>query len=134
MEFTRYDILRREDKSAIWLETSANLQTAKSRMTEIVSFWPGKYEVVEHHSQRVVASAVRPALSGVTLARIREDSHKLFLATYEWLLAPAPLLAGLATYTRMQKYARNWYRASRAWLCAPVARVQAVRDTSVDSY
>jgi hypothetical protein len=134
MEFARYDILRRGESSAIWLETSADLKTAKSRIKEIVSFWPGRYEVIEHHSQRIVASAASSTHVGVTLARMREYAHKSFLATYEWLLAPAPLLAGLATYTRMQKYARDGYRTSHAWLCAPVARVQAVRDTSVDSY
>lgn len=128
MEFTRYDIVRKKDKSAIWLETSADLYTAKSRMKEIVSFWPGRYEVVEHHSQRIVAAAASPTYLGVTVARVRGFAHKSFLTTYEWLLAPAPLLAGLATYTRMQEYARDWYRASHAWLSAPVARVQAYRS------
>src|SRR5260370_23977143 len=38
---TPYDILRREVSSAIWLETSPDLVTAKSRIKEIASFWPG---------------------------------------------------------------------------------------------
>jgi hypothetical protein len=61
MEATRYDILRRENpKAAIWLESSADLNTAKSRIKQIVSFWPGRYEVIEHASQRVVAEVARP--------------------------------------------------------------------------
>jgi hypothetical protein len=128
MEFTRYDILRREDKSAIWLETSADLKTAKSRMKEIVSFWPGRYEVVEHDSQRIVAAAASSTHLSVALTRTQEYAQKSFLTTCEWLLAPAPLVAGLAVYTRMQKYTRDWYRASLAWLCAPVARAQAYRS------
>jgi hypothetical protein len=128
MDFARYDIVRREDKSAIWLETSADLNTAKSRIKEIVSFWPGSYEVVEQPSQRIVAAAASSSQVSVALARMREYALKCFLATYEWLLGPAPLVAGLATYANIQKYTRDWYRASLAWLCSPATRAHAYRS------
>jgi hypothetical protein len=128
MQFIRYDIVRREDKSAIWLETSADLPTAKTRIKEIVSFWPGRYEVIEHHSQRIVAGAASSSRLDVTLTRLREYAHRSFLSTYEWLLAPVPLVAGLAIYPSLQKYSRDWYRASLIWLCAPMARIQAYRS------
>src|ERR1700737_2751096 len=121
MEPTRYDILRRENrKSAIWLETSADLNTAKSRIKEIVSFWPGRYGVVEHPSQRVIAEVVRPAGLGVPLRRIRDYARKSFWSAYDWLMAPAPSVAGLAAYTRMQKYAGECYRTSSEWLWGPI--------------
>jgi hypothetical protein len=128
MEFTEFDILRREDKGAIWLETSADLINAKSRIKEIVSFWPGRYEVVDHHSQRIVAAVGSPTNLRVPLTRLREYAHQSLFTIYGWLLSPLPLVAGLATYTRMQKHARDWYRTSHAWLCAPSGRVQAYRS------
>ena len=129
MEATRYDILRRENpKAAIWLESSADLNTAKSRIKQIVSFWPGKYEVIEHASQRVVAEVARPAGLDVSLGRMREYARKSFWSACEWLMAPAPSVAGLAAYTRMQKYAWDCYRTSSEWLWAPIARVQAYRS------
>jgi len=126
MEVSRYDILRREDTAAFWLETSADLNTAKTRIKEIVSFWPGRYEIIDNRSQRIVAAVASPTRFGVPFARMREYTQKAALATYGWLLAPVPLVAGLAIYTRMQKYARDWYRTSHAWLCAP-ARVRVNR-------
>jgi hypothetical protein len=119
MEPTRYDILRREDHAAIWLETSLDLHAAKSRIKQIVSFWPGRYEVVEHQSQRIVAAVAAHSRLRAPLRLLRESGRKSFWLTYEWLMAPAPGVAGLAAYTRMQKYARDGYRASCEWLCAP---------------
>jgi hypothetical protein len=129
MEPTRYDILRREnDRVAIWLETSADLNTAKSRIKRIVSFWPGRYEVVEHHSQQIVAAVGGPTRLRVSLRRMRERARGSFWASYEWLLAPAPRVADLAAYKGMQKYARDCYRTSCEWLCASMALVQAYRS------
>ena len=127
MEVGRYDILRREDTAAVWLETSADLNSAKCRAKEIVAFWPGRYEVVDHRSQQIVATVASPTRLGVALALLREYTQKASLATYGWLLSPVPLVAGLAIYTRMQKYTRDWYRTSHAWLCAPAVRVRVNR-------
>jgi hypothetical protein len=128
MEPTPYDILRRQDNTAIWLETSPDLLTAKSRIKKIVSFWPGKYEVVDHQSQRIVASISTATGPRAYLKRMRATAGKSFWTSYEWLLAPAPRVAGLAAYMRMQKYARAWYWSSCDWLGAPVARVHANRS------
>ena len=128
MEPTPYDILRRQDNTAIWLETAPDLLTAKSRIKKIVSFWPGKYEVVEQRSQRIVASISTPAGLRVYLKRMRDSAGKSFWTTYEWLLAPAPRVAGLAAYSRMQDRVRGWYGSSYDWLWAPVARVHGNRS------
>jgi len=124
METTWYDILRREVSTAIWLETSPDLHTAKSRMKKIASFWPGRYEVVDHQSQRIVAAVATPLGLRASLKYIGECVRKSFWISYDWLLAPAPRVAGLAAYTRLQKYARGCYRTSREWLLAPMARVR----------
>jgi hypothetical protein len=123
METTGYDLVKREDKSTIWLETAGDLNSAKSRIKQIASFWPGRYEVVEQQSQRVVAASASSARLRVALAGMREYANKFIWASYEWLLAPAPVVAGLAAYTRMQKYARTGCRRSYAWLRAPMAHV-----------
>ena len=124
METTWYDILRREVSTAIWLETSPDLHTAKSRTKKIASFWPGRYEVVDHQSQRVVATVATPSGVRAPLKYIGECVRRSFWISYDWLLAPAPGIAGLAAYTRLQKYARDCYRTSCEWLFAPMARVR----------
>jgi len=124
METTRYDILRREVSTAIWLETSPDLHTAKSRIKKIASFWPGRYEVVDHQSQRVVATVATPSGLRAPLKYIGECVRKSFWISYDCLLAPAPGIAGLAAYTRLQKYALGCYRTSCEWLFAPMARVR----------
>src|SRR3977135_716659 len=98
MEVSRYDILRREDTAAVWLETAADLNIAKCRVKQIVTFWPGRYEGVDHRSQRIVSPVGSPTRLGVPLALLREYAQKASLATYGWLLSPVPLVAGLAIY------------------------------------
>ena len=123
MEVTGYDIVKREGKCAIWLESAADLNSAKSRIKQILSFWPGNYEVVEQGSQRVVAATAGSVRMQVALRGTREYANKFVWASYEWLLAPAPSIAGLAAYTRTQAYARNCYRWSFQWLRGPMGRV-----------
>ena len=123
MQPTRYDILRREDNAAIWLETSADLNAAKCRIKKIVSFWPGRYEVVDHQSQRIVAAVATPSPLRAPFRRIRESAGKSLCTGYAWLLAPAPRVPDLISYKRLHTYARNCYRTSWGWLSSPAGRV-----------
>jgi hypothetical protein len=123
MQPTRYDILRRDDKAAIWLETLADLNAAKSRIKKIVSFWPGSYEVVDYQSQRIVAAVATPSPLRAPFRRFRQSAGKSFSAGYAWLLTPVPSLADLASYKRLHGYARNCYRTSWGWLCSPAGRL-----------
>jgi hypothetical protein len=41
MNSRRYDIVRKDDKSAIWLEAASDLSTAESRIAELELCWPG---------------------------------------------------------------------------------------------
>src|SRR6267378_1773069 len=76
METTRYDILRREVSTAIWLETSPDLHTAKSRIKKIASFWPGRFEVIDRQSQRIVAAVATPSTLHAPLKYMRECLRK----------------------------------------------------------
>jgi hypothetical protein len=51
----RYDIVRREnEKSAFWLEGAAELSDAKTRVEQLLSFWPGEYQIFDLETKEVV--------------------------------------------------------------------------------
>ncbi len=51
----RYDIVRREsEKAAFWLEGATELSAAKSRVEELLSFWPGEYQIFDLETKEVV--------------------------------------------------------------------------------
>jgi hypothetical protein len=54
----RYDIVRREsEKAAFWLEGAAELSVAKSRVEELLSFWPGEFQIFDLETKEVVLTA-----------------------------------------------------------------------------
>jgi hypothetical protein len=54
----RYDIVRRENEKAIfWLEGAPELNAAKSRVEELLSFWPGEYQIFDLATKEVVLTA-----------------------------------------------------------------------------
>jgi hypothetical protein len=56
MKLRRYDIVRQEDdKSATWLEAVSDLNTAECRIQELVSLWPGEFQVVDQQSHQIIA-------------------------------------------------------------------------------
>jgi hypothetical protein len=57
-----YDIVRKETEyRLLWLEDAANLGTAKSRIHELASFWPGDYQVMDGQTHNTVAEVIGPA-------------------------------------------------------------------------
>jgi hypothetical protein len=51
----RYDIVRREgEKAAFWLEGALELSAAKARVEELLSFWPGEYQIFDLETKEVV--------------------------------------------------------------------------------
>src|ERR1700730_11771010 len=51
----RYDIVRAEsEKSIIWLEGASDFDAAKSRVSQLISFWPGKYHIFDVQTKQVV--------------------------------------------------------------------------------
>jgi hypothetical protein len=54
----RYDIVRREsEKAAFWLEGAPELNAAKTRVEELLSFWPGEYQIFDLETKQVVLTA-----------------------------------------------------------------------------
>jgi hypothetical protein len=63
MKLHHYDIVRREnDKSAIWLEAVSDVDTAESRIQELVSFWPGEFRVMDQQTHQIVAQVSGPRM------------------------------------------------------------------------
>ena len=57
MKSGHYDIVRRENESPLrWLESADDLNSAKSRILELTSFWPGEFQVLDHDSHQIVAA------------------------------------------------------------------------------
>jgi hypothetical protein len=53
MKLHHYDIVRQEDdKSATWLEAVSALNTAECLIQELVSLWPGEFQVADQQSHR----------------------------------------------------------------------------------
>jgi len=51
----RYDILRKSNEEAvIFLEGVADLSAAESRVKELISFWPGDYQIFDLQTKQVV--------------------------------------------------------------------------------
>lgn len=60
----RYDILRKHDeKSLIWLEDAADLNLAESRVKQLLSFWPGEYQVFDVQTKQMVLNAATPVVT-----------------------------------------------------------------------
>ena len=54
----RFDIVRREsEKTLFLLERLSELHLAKSRVEELLSFWPGEYQVFDLETKEVIFTA-----------------------------------------------------------------------------
>ena len=61
MDDRRYDILRKEnEKSLIWLEGAADLEVAELRVKELISFWPGEYQIFDVQTKQMVLNLASP--------------------------------------------------------------------------
>jgi len=59
LEATRqYDFVRRDSEKALfWLEGAADLSLAKSRVEQLLTFWPGEYQIFDLRTKEVVLTA-----------------------------------------------------------------------------
>jgi hypothetical protein len=56
---SHYDIVRKDhNKSAIWLESASDLNTAESRIEELTSFWPGGFQIMDQQNHQVVEEII----------------------------------------------------------------------------
>ena len=59
MKVPRFDIVRKlNEQRLLWLEDAADLESAKSRIQELASVWPGEFDVMDRCSHQIVAKNV----------------------------------------------------------------------------
>ena len=64
----RFDIVRRENEKAVfWLEGAPELGVAQSRVQELLSFWPGEYQIFDLETKQVVFSSSLECLPPVEM-------------------------------------------------------------------
>jgi len=58
----RFDIVRKvNEQRLLWLEEAADLESAKSRIQELASVWPGEFDVMDRCSHQIVAKVIGPS-------------------------------------------------------------------------
>lgn len=58
----RFDIVRKVNaQRLLWLEDAADLESAKSRIQELASVWPGEFDVMDRYSHQIVVKIIGPA-------------------------------------------------------------------------
>ena len=60
MKPQHYDIVRKEGEKLLLIEDAADLDSAKSRIRELSSFWPGEFQVMDQQNHRTVAKNTDP--------------------------------------------------------------------------
>ena len=60
MNSHHYDIIRKDDKSAIWLEAASDLRSAEARIAELELCWPGEFQIMDQHNHQVVEKITGP--------------------------------------------------------------------------
>lgn len=71
----RYDIVRAEsEKSIIWLEGASDFNAARARVSQLISFWPGKYQIFDLRTKQVVldTSSALGKMSAINATEISE--------------------------------------------------------------
>jgi hypothetical protein len=59
----RFDIVRKEnDKACFWLEGAPELSVAETRVRELLTFWPGEYQIFDLETKQVVHNTADPVL------------------------------------------------------------------------
>ena len=60
----RYDIVRKDNEKALfWLESATDLTIAKSRVEQLLSFWPGEYQIFDLRTKKVVLTTSESAVA-----------------------------------------------------------------------
>jgi hypothetical protein len=56
MKAHHYDIVRKDNRHSMWLEDAEDLDSAESRIRELVVYWPGEFQILDQDSHRIVAT------------------------------------------------------------------------------
>jgi len=62
VKLQHFDIVRRElEGKLLWLEDAEDLASAKARIQELASFWPGEYEVMDQRAHQTLVKVIAPS-------------------------------------------------------------------------
>lgn len=80
MNSRHYDIIRKDDKSALWLEAASDLSAAESRIAELTSRWPGEFQIMGQHSHQML----RRSLDVPTAMRVVTVDVEVLWGNRDW--------------------------------------------------
>ena len=58
----------------MWLEDAPDLDSAESRIRELLAYWPGEFQVLDQHSHQVVAAVSRETDGKDTAAKNNSEA------------------------------------------------------------
>ena len=71
----RYDIVRKEGGKLLLIDDAADLDSAKSRIKELTSFWPGEFQVLDQQNHRTIAKNTDPPEAPISDAKPTSNSR-----------------------------------------------------------
>ena len=85
MKAHHYDIVRKDIRRSMWLEDAEDLDSAESRIRELVSYWPGEFQIVDQHSHRIVATVSGETKAATNATRCNKQG--CLRASWLWMTA-----------------------------------------------
>ena len=61
MVFAAYDILKKEAATLVWVEASHDLESARSRVKELVADSHGEYVIFDQRARQIIANGSSPS-------------------------------------------------------------------------
>jgi hypothetical protein len=62
VNWQNFDIVRKENEGKLlWLEDAPDLESAKARIQELASFWPGEFAVMDQQAHQTLAKVSAPS-------------------------------------------------------------------------
>ena len=61
MQFAAYDILKKDAANLVWVEAAYDLETAKSRVKELVASSQADYVIFDQRTRKIIANGASPA-------------------------------------------------------------------------
>jgi len=59
VKWQHFDIVRKElEGKLLWLEDAEDLASAKARIQELASFWPGEFDVMDQQTHQTLAKVI----------------------------------------------------------------------------
>ena len=80
VNWQNFDIVRKENEGKLlWLEDAPDLESAKARIEELASFWPGEFEVMDQQAHQTLAKVIAPSDGQTSKAVNSPPTQRLIL-------------------------------------------------------